>query len=50
MSPESQSAFEQRWPEVFRQLNSEKVESVVPDGKYIDGAITKGLKSHKEND
>ena len=50
MSPESPSAFEQRWPEVYRQLNSEKEKSVVPDGKYLDSAIAKGLKSHREND
>ena len=50
MNPNSQSAFELRWPDVHRQLNSEKEESFVPDGKYLDSAITKGLKSHKEND
>ena len=50
MKTESPSTFEQRWPEVHRQLNSENVESAVLEGKYLDGAITKILKGHKEHD
>ena len=50
MSLESPLGFEQRWPEVHRQLNSEDQEAGVLDGKYLDGAITRGLKSHREHD
>ncbi len=50
MSDESPSSFELRWPEVHRQLNSENEETIVLEGKYLDDAIAKGLKSHREND
>ena len=50
MSAESTSSFEENWPEVHRQLNSEKDEKTVLEGKYLDASIAKNLKTHKEND